>query len=140
MDGDGHRGEVKVIEEHRQMVVKALRGCEIQLQRPEKGTCPSNLLSITGCHGQVDRIPCRGRDRSIRRKRLRTDVRRTVRKNVREIRGGEEMVSSTIVRATSKLCWKLFYRSDAAAFSRSFSAGSKFYCILPKTINRGTRR
>lgn len=36
MDRDGHRGEVKVIEEHRQMVVKALRGCEIQLQRPAK--------------------------------------------------------------------------------------------------------
>lgn len=37
MDRDGHRGEVKVIEEHRQMVVKALRRREIQLQRSEKG-------------------------------------------------------------------------------------------------------
>lgn len=36
MDRDGHRGKVKVIEEHWQMVVKALRGCEVQLQRPEK--------------------------------------------------------------------------------------------------------
>lgn len=36
VDRDGHRGEVKVIEEHRQMVVKALGGCEIQLQCPAK--------------------------------------------------------------------------------------------------------
>lgn len=36
MDRNGHRGKMKVIEEHRQMIVKALRGCEIQLQCPEK--------------------------------------------------------------------------------------------------------
>lgn len=36
VDGNRHRCEMKVIEEHWQMIVKALRGCEIQLQRPEK--------------------------------------------------------------------------------------------------------
>lgn len=36
VDRNGHRGEMKVIEEHRQMIVKALRRCEVQLQRPEK--------------------------------------------------------------------------------------------------------
>jgi len=36
MDRDGHCGEVKVVEEHWQVIVKALRGCEVQLQRPEK--------------------------------------------------------------------------------------------------------
>ena len=46
VDRDGHRGEVKVIEKHWQMVVKALRRCKVQLQRPEKER-PSNPLSIT---------------------------------------------------------------------------------------------
>lgn len=33
-DGDG--GKMKVVEEHRQMIVKPLRGREVQLQRPTK--------------------------------------------------------------------------------------------------------
>lgn len=36
MDRDGDCGKVKVIEEHRQMIVKSLRGREVQLQRPTK--------------------------------------------------------------------------------------------------------
>jgi len=36
VDRNGHRGKMKIIEEHRQMIVKALRRCEVQLQRPEK--------------------------------------------------------------------------------------------------------
>jgi len=36
VDRNGHRGKMKIIEEHRQMIVKTLRGCEVQLQRPEK--------------------------------------------------------------------------------------------------------
>ncbi|KAL0114108.1 hypothetical protein PUN28_011431 [Cardiocondyla obscurior] len=35
VDRNGHRREMKVVEEHRQVIVKALRGCEVQLQRPE---------------------------------------------------------------------------------------------------------
>lgn len=33
---DGYRGEMKIVEEHRQMIVKPLRGREVQLQRPTK--------------------------------------------------------------------------------------------------------
>lgn len=36
MDRDGDCGKMKVIEEHRQMIVKSLRGREVQLQRPTK--------------------------------------------------------------------------------------------------------
>lgn len=36
MDRDGDCGKMKVIEEHRQMIVKSFRGREVQLQRPTK--------------------------------------------------------------------------------------------------------
>lgn len=36
VDRNGHRSKMKVIKEHWQMIVKALRRCEVQLQRPEK--------------------------------------------------------------------------------------------------------
>lgn len=36
VDGNGHRGEMKVVEEHGQVIVKPLRGREVQLQRPTK--------------------------------------------------------------------------------------------------------
>ena len=36
MDRNGYRSKMKVIKEHWQMIVKALRGCKVQLQRPEK--------------------------------------------------------------------------------------------------------
>lgn len=36
MNCDGDGGKMKVVEEHGQMIVKPLRGREVQLQRPTK--------------------------------------------------------------------------------------------------------
>lgn len=46
MDRDGDCGKMKVIEEHRQMIVKSLRGREVQLQRPTKRKANENLRQI----------------------------------------------------------------------------------------------